>query len=95
MTKALRYLMLASAILVCLSVSVVAQTTGSISGVVKDEKGAIIPKASVTLREVTTNNSRTTATDDEGRYRFNNLPVGDSEVSVALASMFNPESPWA
>ncbi|HEV2830063.1 MAG TPA: carboxypeptidase regulatory-like domain-containing protein [Pyrinomonadaceae bacterium] len=82
MTKALRYLLLTSAILVCLSVSVFAQTTGSISGVVKDEKGAIIPKASVTLREVTTNNSRTTATDDEGRYRFNNLPVGDYEVSV-------------
>lgn len=44
MTKAFRYLMLASAILVCLSVSVFAQTTGSISGIVKDEKGAIIPK---------------------------------------------------
>ena len=82
MTKAIRYLMLASACLMCLSIMVMAQTTGSISGVIKDEKGAIIPKASVTLREVTTNSSRTTASDDEGRYRFNNLPVGDYEVSV-------------
>jgi len=82
MTKAIRFLMLASAILVFLSVSALAQTTGSISGMVRDEKGAIIPKASVTLREVTTNSSRTTTTDDEGRYRFNNLLVGDYEISV-------------
>jgi hypothetical protein len=82
MSKAFRCLMLASAILICLSISVLAQTTGSISGVVKDQKGAIVPKASVTLREVTTNSSRTVASDDEGRYRFNNLPVGDYEVSV-------------
>ena len=85
MIKAFRYLMLASAILVCLSVSALAQTTGSISGIVKDEKGAIIPKAIITLREVTTNSSRTTSTDDEGRYRFNNLAVGDYEVTVETA----------
>ncbi|MGH9871532.1 MAG: carboxypeptidase regulatory-like domain-containing protein [Pyrinomonadaceae bacterium] len=82
MIKSIRFLMLASAVLMCLSVSVSAQTTGSISGVVKDEKGAIIPKATVALREVTTNNSRTTTSDDEGRYRFNNLYVGDYEISV-------------
>lgn len=82
MIKAFRYLMLASAILVCLSVSALAQTTGSISGIVKDEKGAILPNAKITLREVTTNSSRTTSTDDEGRYRFNNLAVGDYEVTV-------------
>ena len=70
MTKAIRFLMAASMILACLSVTVLAQTTGSISGTVKDEKGAIIPNATVTLREVTTNSSRTTTTDDEGRYRL-------------------------
>jgi hypothetical protein len=82
MTKAIRFLMAASVILVCLSVTALAQTTGSISGTVKDEKGGIIPKATVTLREVTTNSTRTTTTDDEGRYRFNNILVGDYEVSV-------------
>ncbi|HVQ37633.1 MAG TPA: carboxypeptidase regulatory-like domain-containing protein [Pyrinomonadaceae bacterium] len=82
MSKAFRFLVLASAILVCLSASALAQTTGSISGMVKDEKGAILPKANVTLREVTTNSSRSTTTDDEGRYRFNNLPVGDYEVTI-------------
>jgi hypothetical protein len=82
MTKAIRYLIVASAFLACLSVSALAQTTGTISGMVKDEKGAIIPKATVTVREVTTNSSRSTTTDDEGRYRFNNIPVGNYEVSV-------------
>jgi hypothetical protein len=82
MTKAIRYLILASAFLVCLSVSVFAQTTGSVSGMVKDEKGAIIPKATITVRDVTTNSSRSSTTDDEGRYRFNNIPVGNYEVSA-------------
>lgn len=82
MAKTIKYLMLTWAIFMCLSVSALAQTTGSISGTVKDEKGAIIPKATVTLREVTTNSSRTTTADDEGRYRFSNVPLGDYEVSV-------------
>jgi hypothetical protein len=85
MIKAFRYLLIASAILVCLSISVLAQTTGSISGMVKDEKGGILPNSKITLREVTTNSSRTTQTDDEGRYRFNNLAVGAYEVTVETA----------
>ena len=85
MIKAFRYLMVAAAILVCLSLSALAQTTGSISGMVKDEKGAILPNAKVTLREVTTNSSRSATTDDEGRYRFNNLAVGNYEVTVETA----------
>ncbi|HVF87384.1 MAG TPA: carboxypeptidase regulatory-like domain-containing protein, partial [Pyrinomonadaceae bacterium] len=59
-----------------------AQTTGSISGTVQDEKAAAIPNATVTARSVETNTPRTAQTDDEGRYRFENLPVGAYEVTV-------------
>lgn len=78
---------LASGFLVALfcltiSVGVNAQTTGSIAGEVKDEKGSIVPNATVSLRSITSNESRTTQTDDEGRYRFANVPVGEYELTV-------------
>ncbi|MGH9880979.1 MAG: carboxypeptidase regulatory-like domain-containing protein, partial [Pyrinomonadaceae bacterium] len=82
MIKVVRFLMLLVTLLVCLSISVLAQTSGSILGEVRDEKEAIIPKANVALRNVQTNDSRSTVTDDAGRYRLNNVPVGDYELTV-------------
>ncbi len=64
---------------------VAAQTTGSISGSVQDEKAAAIPNATVTARNVETNTPRTAQTNDEGRYRFENMPVGAYEVTVEAA----------
>jgi outer membrane receptor protein involved in Fe transport len=82
MSKATRLPLLFAAFLVFLSCPVLAQTTGSISGEVRDEKGAIIPKATVTVRNVKTNEARTTQTDSDGRYRFSGIAVGDYEVTV-------------
>jgi Carboxypeptidase regulatory-like domain len=82
MFKATRSLLLLVACFACLSISAFAQTTGSISGQIKDEKGAVLPNASVTLRNVRTNTSRTAQSDDDGRYRFSNVEVGEYEVSV-------------
>jgi carboxypeptidase family protein/TonB-dependent receptor-like protein len=82
MIKALRFLVFTSAIFVCLSISVNAQTTGSISGEVRDEKQAVITNATVTVRNVMTNQTRTAQTDGEGRYRFTGMDVGDYEVTV-------------
>ena len=67
-----------------LSCSIVAygQTTGTISGTVTDEKGAVIPNATVTARNVERNLSRTLQTGSEGTYRFENMPVGPYEVTV-------------
>ncbi|MGB8507537.1 MAG: carboxypeptidase regulatory-like domain-containing protein [Pyrinomonadaceae bacterium] len=70
------------ALVLCASLTVAAQTTGSVSGQVNDEKGASIPNANVTVRNVQTNDARTAQTDSEGRYRVVNLPVGSYEVSV-------------
>ncbi len=81
MIKATRYLLLL-AIFTCLSIQVLAQTTGSISGEVRDEKQAVIPNAAVTVRTVTTNQTRTVQTNQDGRFRFTGLSVGDYEVAV-------------
>lgn len=51
-------------------------------GEVRDEKQAVIPKARVRLRNVQTNDTRTTDSDDEGRYRFNNVPVRNYELII-------------
>lgn len=76
------FLILLLALLLSASVQVMAQATGSISGSVTDAKGAVIPNATVTARHVGTNESRTAQTDDEGRYRFERLPIGAYEVTV-------------
>jgi hypothetical protein len=57
-------------------------TSGTISGIVADESQGVITSASVTVRNVGTNESRSTATNSEGRYRFPNLPVGNYEITV-------------
>lgn len=57
-------------------------TTGSISGVVTDETGAVIPGATVTVRNVDTGFERTVQTNAEGRYSFVNLPIGQYELRV-------------
>jgi Carboxypeptidase regulatory-like domain len=82
MNKVTRLTLLFVALLALLASPVLAQTTGSISGEVKDEKGAVVTNATVAVRNVKTNESRTTHTDGEGRYRFLGMPVGDYEITV-------------
>ena len=80
--KATRLLPLLLAALLSCSVVAFGQTTATVSGTVIDEKGAVIPNASVTARNTERNLSRTVQTGSEGTYRFENLPVGPYEVTV-------------
>ena len=82
MIKLSRSLPLLVTLFTLLTYSVNAQTTGSISGQVKDEKNALLPNATVTVRNISTNESRTARTDDDGRYRFANMSVGEYELTV-------------
>ncbi|HET6862251.1 MAG TPA: carboxypeptidase-like regulatory domain-containing protein, partial [Pyrinomonadaceae bacterium] len=82
MTRLARVLLLFSMVLAFLAAPIMAQTTGSISGEVKDEKQAVVTNATVIVRNVKTNDTRTAQTDTEGRYRFTGMPVGDYEVTV-------------
>ena len=58
---------------------------GTISGRVTDPQGAVVPGASVTVRQSETNLTRDTLTDPEGRFRFPYLRVGRYDVVVHLA----------
>jgi outer membrane receptor protein involved in Fe transport len=78
--------LLVVALLTAFAPHAAAQTSGTILGAASDEKGASIPGATVTARNVETNLSRTAQTDDEGRYRFTGMPVGGYEITVEAPS---------
>lgn len=65
----------------------IAQTpTFAVAGVVADEQQAVLPGATVTIRNVATGLSRTAVTDADGRYAFSALPPeGRYEITVELA----------
>ena len=58
------------------------QTTGSISGTVKDPSGAYIPETAIICRNVETGALRNAATNSEGFYAFTTLPVGNYEIET-------------
>lgn len=55
---------------------------GNIVGLITDQTGAVIPNASATLTNLETNVKRT-AQSESGTYRFQNVPVGNYELTVA------------
>ena len=56
--------------------------TGTISGVVTDPNGAVVPLAKVTAQNVATNAITQTQTDTSGYYRFPNLTPGNYIITV-------------
>ena len=58
-------------------------STGSVAGLVTDPSGSVVAKATIVLTDKTTNASRTTASNDAGRYAFSNVPPGSYEVSAS------------
>jgi hypothetical protein len=64
--------------------SVTAQAGAAIDGTVKDEQGAVLPGATVTIRNVETGFERSVVTESEGRYRFQALQPGTYILKVEL-----------
>lgn len=58
------------------------QTTGRIAGTVKDQRGALIVAANVTVRSNTTAEERHSTTDHEGNYTVPLLPPGTYWVRI-------------
>ena len=61
-------------------------STGSISGVITDQNQAVIPAATITIRNTATGFTRSTTTNSEGRYSFTDLPLGAYEVIVEAST---------
>ena len=61
-----------------------AQSTATLQGTVSDSKGAVLPNATVLVRNRNTSAERTTQTDSDGNYQFAALPVGLYTVEVRV-----------
>jgi Carboxypeptidase regulatory-like domain len=63
----------------------VAQTAGSssISGTVTDSSGAVVPNATVTIRNPVSGFQRTAITDSAGQFRIANVPFNPYHVTVS------------
>jgi len=56
---------------------------GSLGGTVKDESGAVLPQAAVTVKSVETGAERRLVTDDAGRYFAPSIAAGRYEVTAS------------
>jgi Carboxypeptidase regulatory-like domain len=56
---------------------------GSLSGFVKDNSGAGLPRASVSIKSSETGAERILTTDESGRYSAPSIPVGKYEVTAS------------
>jgi len=59
---------------------------GSLTGIVTDPSGAVIPGAKVDVLNVGTGATREASTGERGTFLFNNLEVGTYKITVEAAS---------
>src|SRR6185436_18118202 len=81
MRKFTFFLVAALVMFIC-QVAVQAQTTGSISGVVVDQNGAIVAGATVTVKNTGTGDERKTTSNGSGAYSVSQLNPGVYVVTV-------------
>ncbi len=79
-------------VLLCLTVLIgpafllAQETTGNLDGLVTDSVGVPVPGALVTVRSPHLQGQRGTVSDNEGRFRFKALPIGEYAVRISHIS---------
>ncbi|MGC1646062.1 MAG: carboxypeptidase-like regulatory domain-containing protein, partial [Candidatus Sulfotelmatobacter sp.] len=58
---------------------------GTVAGLVTDQSNALVPDASVTIRDTATKAVRTITTNTAGRYVFVDIPPGTYDITVSKA----------
>jgi len=88
-----RMLKLASVILACLAVtfscgvlSYAQSSSGTIRGTVLDQSGAAIASATVEIQNPVSQYNRSTTTDGQGHFEFDNLPYNPYHLTVTAAN---------
>lgn len=61
------------------------ETTATITGIVTDESGGVLPGVTVTIKETRTGRSFEFVTTETGAYTAPLLPVGDYEITFSLS----------
>src|SRR5262245_3008681 len=70
-----------------------AQSTGSVSGVVQDSSGGNVPGTNITLRHPETNLEYQTVSTESGTFSFPSLLVGNYELKVTSPGFRQAVSP--
>lgn len=83
MKKVSKYFVFFGLLLNLISVIFSQQATATLTGVVTDQNGAVIPAATIIATNKATNQTRTTTTNGDGVYTFSSLSVGDYEVKMS------------
>jgi len=73
---------LAISVLLLFSTSSQAQSTATLQGTITDSKGAVVPNATVIVRNKATSIERTTQTDSDGNYQVAALPAASYSIEV-------------
>ena len=71
-----RSFFVATALFLLCSASILAQTSSGITGIVTDSSGAVVPGATVTLKDTKISREQTTTTSSSGAYSFTNVAPG-------------------
>lgn len=91
LVRAVRSALVAAALIAAVARPCAAQDTGVIEGTVTDVQGAVLPGATVTLKNTETGVSRDMVTDAEGKYRFPALGPGTYSLTTGLQGFANSE----
>jgi hypothetical protein len=84
MIRATRTLSCAAVALVLTGTLAWAQATGGVSGIVRDQSGAVLPGVTITVTHADTGATRTTVSNDAGAYALPNLPLGPYRLEATL-----------
>jgi hypothetical protein len=76
---------LATVLLIASGTLAFAQSTASISGVVKDSAAGVVPGVAVVVKNDTTGTAQEAVTDADGRYQVTALGAGSYTVTASLA----------
>lgn len=78
-----KFLVICSVLLACCTMTLRAQTdTATVSGLITDSQGAIVPNAEVQLQSVARGTSQTLTTNDAGIYVFAAVQPGSYQITV-------------
>ena len=72
-------------LMVCLALSLAAQTTSEILGIITDESGAVVVDAKLVARNIDTGLTYSGASGEAGQFRLPVLPPGKYQVTVEKA----------
>jgi hypothetical protein len=87
---AFRISRIAIGLLRIVELSVMGQSTlGTLTGIVTDPSGAVLPNISVTVRNTQTDQRRIATTESDGTFQFVNLDAGTYEIAVIQPGFSN------